>query len=275
MSETTTEAPLNFAQQMAAATKPRNNIGKPEPVSGSLVDTPINIPDLPVGGQIQAAPVPVETPVAPAAVRIGDKTFASVQEAIAFAEKNLAKSEGMQEVLAKMNQPAVTAEPPKPGFEKELATRFFTEPEKAIIELYEKAKLDAKKEVFDEYNDLQTKQKAEAERQANWNKVWDNFYGDNKDLAVTKDAVNFVTEKHWAAIKDMPTEQSFKIIAAETRKMLGIAKQNSLPQTALQSGPAIMPGATGTPFAAPSAATQQTPVDFVSQLKKHQKRGKQ
>lgn len=230
------------------------------------------VPTLTAG--LQAAPEAVpETPAAPL-VKIGDRQFGTVEEAMKYAELELAKATGMQQALDKVGKTTEPPALPKPGFEEELEKQIFVDPKAAIKALYEKSKNDAKTEILEEYTKLEAQKASRQQAEANWKAHWDNFYVAHKDLSENREAVQFITEKNWGVVKDMLPDQANKYIAAEARKVLGLARQTALPTTQLPNTPAVMAGATGNAVTGGPSVTAQKAVDFVNQLKNHQKRSK-
>lgn len=278
--QTTEAAPSNnFASQVRQATQSREyKMGDAFPPitvpAGKKVSPVEALPELPVGGKQDAPPPPAE-----AKIRIGDKEFATYDEAIRYAETSLAKADGIREAAEKFARPteappAIPAKDPMDDFFKEVEDQIFVDPAQAMRKIYAKAVEDTKKLVFDEYKQTKAKEQEEANRQAAWTKTWDDFFVDNKDLSEARELVNYVTETNWGKISDKPLKEALKFVADETRRIGRINREAALPQKTLQQAAAIMAPSTGD-LALPTAeATPKTAVDFIAQLNKHRRRAK-
>lgn len=262
----------NFAQQISTVTtSPEYKSGEP------LLPTGMTLSGGPEDTQLQpgAAPVVPEAPVVVAAkIKIGDQEFSTPEEAVTYAKLLHAKTEGREEALKEFNKPKEEEKPAEPAFESKIADLIFTNPEQAVKEVYLKAKEDAKKEIFDEYNKMQTAEKASAAQQKQWDSTWTGFYDSNQDLAPVRDIVETVVlPKLWNSIKDLPLDKSLPMVEAETRKLLRMTKEASLPKKELYDGPAMMASSsTNNTPAGKSDATSKMALDFISQVRKHGKR---
>lgn len=264
----------SFADQVKQATTSKSYRNAEETMQGSP-DTPILPAGAPQAPSVQPLPkalTPEETKKAK--IKIGMKEFGSYEEAIAYAEREAAKAQGVQETLDKLNKPQEPPAQPEPAFEDELEELIFTKPKEAIKKLYDKAKEDAKKEMLDWYTGEQTKQQQESARQKAWSAHWDNFYQSNQDLTEFKDVVDYVTEKKWADVADIPVNEANEIIAAESRKLLRLQKEAALPSKTLPSSPAIVASSTSGNIPQGSDTTVKSVLDFISQVNKHRKRSK-
>jgi hypothetical protein len=280
----------NFAAQMKQAMAPENRNPQAPPAEAPKAVTAATGPDsmglmgpmgdmeLPMGGQPEPTPVePAPEVKPPAKIKIKGREFDSMEAAYDFVSQEQARLEGKEEVLNKLQQPKEEAkadDPPPTPWEKELADEFFRDPESALRKMYQKAKEDSKKEVFERYNEMTAEQARTQQLETQLKQTWDGFYEQNKDLSSDRDIVDYIVEKNWAEVKDLPSSQSLPIIAEKTRQFLRRNRENSLPQTELSNGPALMAqgsstfrGGQGVPV-----STQEKQLDMISQIRKLDKR---
>lgn len=271
----------NFADQVKqAVSSPSYKMDNTEQFNQNVVKKVQQVPpepgapgipvDLPMGGQ----PTP-EAPKAPAKVKIGGQEFASIEEATIFAEKMLAKAEGKEEALKSLNQKPAEEAPPEKTFFDEIEEEIFVNPKAAIEKLYKKAKEDTEKSVFDKYDSMTKKQKEEAQREAQWTKTMDDFYSENKDLSGFKDAVDYVMERNWSKVADLPVKDALKVVSDEARKLLKLQKEASLPKKELSSEPPHTLSSTLSEPGGTPEATKKNALDFITQLNKMRKRTKE
>lgn len=258
---------MGFAEELSASKTAKSEFTGTEqfnlPAGGAPID-PSAIPAAP-----EATETPAKAPEAPKFVLHG-KEFTDAQEALSYAREQVAKAQGIQETLDKVNL-AKTPEKTEEviSFEQEMETLMFTNPQEAVRRIVDKAKADATKEIKQAYND---------EKQAETNKKqWTSFYKGiaekNPDIADFIELTEtIVTEKNWASIKDLPLEQAAEILADKTRDLLKIRKNATAKQTELPEGPATIPGATGGAPTSTPKATAEKALDFISQIQKHRKR---
>lgn len=238
---------------------------------------PVN-PETPIVATeaIKAEPAVVAAEPAKKLIKIGDKEFDKVEDAIAHAQAieaaALQDKAYVQGVLDSQKKPELTAEQKK-DFYEQFAEKFFQDPVAATKELSEKVKEDLRVE----YNtNMQTQTAAQAAEVQKQN-AWESFFKANPDLSEpeTRDIVqNYVTTKNWNDIKDLSTEKGFEKIAELSRKTLKIAKQAALPTTILSSSPVTTTGAAGELGSGPTQAKTQEKSDFVSEWKQAFKRTK-
>lgn len=258
---------MGFAEELSASKATKSEFTGTEqfnlPPGGDPID-PSAIPAAP-----EAPETPAKAPESPKFVLHG-KEFTDAQEALSYAREQVAKAQGIQETLDKVNL-AKTPETPveTKSFEMEMEELMFTNPQEAVRRIVAKAKEEAETSITKAYRD---------EQQAETNKKqWTSFYKGiaekNPDIADFIELTEtIVTEKNWAAIKDLPLEQAGEILADKTRELLKIRKNATAKQTELPGGPANVPGATGgAPTSTPKATTEKA-LDFISQIQKHRKR---
>ena len=284
-SKSTPPPPVAPAKEAAAQAAP--TVAEAAPAAAS--ETSINASDIlntglptgsaPIEGEVQvqeAAPKAQaqDTPAdkeAPPKIRIAGKEFASMQEAIEYAEAlELAKreddafKEGFKEAKKGDEKPA----PPKKSYIEEAEELLFEDPKKAL----ELVREGVRKEIFEAYDKMTSDQKAEQARQEQLQNLWTSFYAENTDLAEAKDYVDYVLKKNWDKLANKPTAQSLPELAEIARLGLKITKQSALPSKELPNKPATMAGANGYATGTQAPATAKKDVDFISQLNTIRKR---
>lgn len=259
---------MGFTEEVAAAkTAPKTEYAGTEQFSLPSGDAPVEPSNK---AEPAATPAPVEAKTETPKFVLHGKEFTDAQEALAYAREQVAKAQGIQETLDKVNlaKPAETPAETK-SFEQEMEELMFTNPQEAIRKIVEKARIEAETNMTKAYNEAQT---AEANK-----KHWNNFYKGiaekNPDIADFIELTEtIVTEKHWSAVKDLPLEKAAEFLADKTRELLKIRKDATAKTTELPPGPANVPGATGGNPSVPVQATQEKSLDFISQIQKHRKR---
>jgi hypothetical protein len=225
-------------------------------------------PDLPTGGkpvEAEAAPK-AESAVPTPKVVIGDKSFASVEDAVAYvaAQQELANKPKVEPVVA----------PAAPDWTEEAENLIFTDPKAAIKLIYEKAKQDTEENVFKRYDTMTAEQTKAAAAEKNYNNWKDSIVSSNKELQGFEGVRDYIIETSWNEIASLKPEAAAEVVATKTRALLKLQKDAALPQTVLPNGPAIVSGATGGPSASPMGATSAKPLSFIQQVRKHGKRAK-
>lgn len=277
--------PAAGAAEASAATS------KAEPVAAGAAQDGLEIPatitvepGLPTGSKPvdPSQPVVIQEPtlkpgeekpepkVAP--IKIAGKEFTSIDEAIAYAEQleiasreDKAFKEGYEK--GKPAEP-VAAAPKQPDFVEEAEKLMFEDPKKAIQLIVE----GTEKRIFDAYNKLTAEQVQQAEIQKARQETWTDFYKTNSDLADSQEYIQFVMQKNWKQLENLPVDKAMGEIASLARKGLRMTRQAGLPQQELSSKAAVMAGTSGNATSANPEATTSIPVDFITQLNKLRKR---
>lgn len=256
----------DFASEVASA-KPGKSMPAPAPImQGGPMDEPaaqaetLAQPETATETKtsVEATPAPKKT-----TIKIGDEVFESAEEAIQYAtqlQMELAKKDAY-ELGKQAAQPKAEPQAPVKDEFDELGDQIFENPKEALKKLSALAEERAEKRI----------REAQAREQA-IQKTWEGFYSQNQDLVENKDLVDFVLQKNWSEIGNLPVEKSLKILAEKTRSLLSSRKISALPTQELPSAPAVTTTATS------SATTvvkekEENPVDFISQINKHRKRG--
>lgn len=235
-------------------------------------EAPAEEPALP-GGQSQANPA-IQATQAPkeTSVKIGDKTFSSVQEAYIYAREEAAKAQGKLDAMSQMNKPQEVPEITE-AWEAQMEKLMFTNPAEAIKQILAKAKSDTITEVAQQT----ASREAKIQRETIYENLMQTFLTENADLADFRSVIENVVladPAFYASVEHLPWTESKVKIAEQTRKLLKIKAGAEAKTTILNSGAANMPGATGTPGQATSQVTSVPPMDFISQLRKANKRSK-
>ena len=121
--------------------------------------------------------------------------------------------------------------------------------------------------------DIRQEIDSESRRKAAWEKTWQDFYSTNTDLAGLEDVVETVLQRSWGEVANLPTQKSLPLIADRARQMVNKIREGNRPKTTLQAAPALMssPGMTKPQVSRPA---ETKVLDFVHELKNHQRRGR-
>lgn len=269
---------MGFAQELVAARAATTGDAPKAPSASELLSpTPLDgSADKPAGEAAVAPTEPgpvdrvLEQPaiVPKAKVRIGSHEFASVEEAIAYAQ-DLELSTVQQDAYKQGLEAAKAKEPvtPEISIEEEIENELFENP-KAALKKYKDHILKIGLEAI---NAERQKQDAERKQQEVANQTWQTFYEQNADLAEAKRFVQIAWREHQAELAPMSVEKGFKVLAEKTRALLAEARENSRVSKELPSGPAITTSGTGGPTT-PPPEKPKTMLDFISQVNKHRKR---
>lgn len=252
-----TEAPAQQAQTEASQAPPADPMNNGLPIPQYL------------GGEIteqqtvseNAAEVATPAPNPAAKIRIGSQEFTSYDDAMKYAQdleltvlQTDAYNQGKEAATPK------ASEPPVPTIEDTIQDELFTNPKEALQKykqhILETVKADIQKE---------------AKRDADVKAVWNDFYSQNADLANHAEVVQYVVQKNWNEIANIPLPKAAAIVAERSRQMLSGYKQAALPSKEMPTKPAVVAGVSGSPSSGP-AAKPQTALDFVTQLNKLRKR---
>jgi hypothetical protein len=256
---------MSFAAEVAQANASRGEAPPAAPVESAPAPEGLAMPEHGAVHPEQAAEAVQET-VQPAPkqgkIKIGSQVFESPEEAIAYAEemeRTLLQKDAFDQGRLAAEPKPLAVEPEKDEFD-DIESELFEKPKSAIQKIYNKAKEDAKKEM-----------RSEDAKQAEIKNTWDGFYSSNSDLASQREVVDYVLQKNWNTLGHLPVEKSLKMLAEKTREFLGSTKLATLPTRELQSGPAIVPGASSAATTAPAKKESQA-LDFITQVNKLRRR---
>ncbi len=194
-------------------------------------------------------------------IRIGTEVFEDPQDAILYAEelqRQILQKDAYE--MGKKDSQSPKEEAPAKDFFDEIEESFYDKPKEVARKLYEKAKQDAKTEI-------ETARVQEETRR----RTWEGFYSQNQDLVENKDLVEFVLQKNFSDIGNLPAEKALKILAEKTRSLIGSRKESTLPTKELPSVAAVSTSSSGASTAT-GGKKEEGPLDFISQLQKHRKR---
>lgn len=121
--------------------------------------------------------------------------------------------------------------------------------------------------------DIRQEIDSESKRRAAWEKTWQDFYSTNTDLAGLEDVVETVLQRSWGEVANLPTQKSLPLIAERARQMVNKIREGNRPKTTLQAVPALM-SSPGTAPVKNSRPVETKVLDFVHELKNHQRRGR-
>lgn len=184
-------------------------------------------------------------------IYLGGKKFNNVDELAAYTSQLEQEKVRAQYAGATYAQPAVQQQVEKP-----ISELIFEDPEKAL-ELHEQRVIQ--------------KLKAQEQAKQNETQLWNKFYSDNQDLSDDKELVEFVLNKNWDNLRALHPDQAMGKLAELTRKTLSKYRPSNEKKQELPSGVAKT-GPTATQSAPVIQEKVAAPVDFVTQLKKIQKR---
>lgn len=242
----------------------------PAPTTPEAPETPSLAPgQAPVDPVAVAASAPAKEP----SVKIGDKEFSSVQEAYIYAREEAAKAQGKLDAIEQLNKPTEAPAEVQEAWEMQMEKLMFTNPAEAIKQILAKAKSDTITEVAQQTAQTQAK----AQREALYEQTMQTFLTENADLADFRSVIENVVladKAFYDSVAHIPWSEAKIKIADQTRKLLKIKASAEAKTTILPAGPANVPGSTGTPGQATPAVTSSPPMDFISQIKKANKRSK-
>lgn len=184
-------------------------------------------------------------------IYLGGKKFNNVDELAAYTSQLEQDKVRAQYSGATYAQPSAQQQ-----IEKPISELIFEDPEKAL-QLHEQRVIE--------------KLKAQEQAKQNETQLWNKFYTDNKDLSDDKELVEFVLNKNWDNLRALHPDQAMGKLAELTRKTLSKYRPSNEKKQELPSGTAKA-GPTATQSAPVIQEKAAAPVDFVTQLKKIQKR---
>lgn len=190
-------------------------------------------------------------------IAIAGQEFDTPEEALAYAKALFQKEADKQSVDDKENKPDEITE-----LFKNLGDELFVNPEKALMQLFEFAVTAAEQKV----KTGQQKETAEKE-------LWSGFYRSNPELQESRDLVDYVLHRRWDELKDMSANEALAKVAEETRKLLRMSKQATIPTKELSNKDTKFTSATGQQISAPRQEVSKAALDFVSQVNKYRKKG--
>lgn len=201
--------------------------------------------------------VPVVTPEPEELITINGREFKSQSEAIKYAEELERKAEaaelynqGVRDALASgrsVEQPAQAE--PEDNFEE----RFYANPKETLREVQAKATQDALAMI-----------KAEQRKES----LWNTFLSENPDIR-RKDAERILAENYDTIGAMTDVSRAMKVLAQKTRAEYEEIRDLGKPRTELKKGSAqAVSPAGGTPNRVTPQKKDETPLDFISQLKK-------
>lgn len=203
-------------------------------------------------GTASSADAPAEKPII-----VGGKTFKTLEEYTAYAQKIEQEKQGLETIVQKFITPGqgqATAQPPA-STEKKVGDLLFEDPELYAQEVLARA-TKAAKAALDSEN---------ASRD-----YWNDFYQKNPDLKEFTEIVEVQRVKNLKTLEKMTAEEAAQVLAKEAKGYL--AKVRGIPSGGqqLSTTPANMVGASGGPApAAPAMKPKVTSfVDEVRALKK-------
>jgi uncharacterized protein YdcH (DUF465 family) len=202
------------------------------------------------------------------------KDFKSKDEMTNFihqleAEKSSAEAyaKGMKEATLTQMKTQDAEKVDEEKFLRELEDEFFTNPAKTLDTKIKQAEEKAYKRAQEEMAPI--KQQLAAEQQT---KLWEKFYKSNADLAGKEEIVEALVAKYSVdpAYAQLPINEGLEKIAAKARNLLKSERvlENNTVQLASSNRTA------GAGFGKTSASAENTPLDFVSQVRQANRRKK-
>lgn len=235
---------------------------------------PFAFEELPKGTDPVVPEVKAEAPKAAeekkTSIKIGKQVFSTIEEAVEYAKEleraaaeDKAYIEGLKDAQTKVEE--APKEPEEP-LKKKIANKLFEDPEEAIETLRE----TIKQEIRDEYNrSLIEAQKAREAAEAK-KSAWDSFYQQHTDLSApeTREILeNYLLPKLTREGTITPTD-GFEKFADLARKQLRIVKEQAQPTKELPSGPVPTLGTTTNDTSKKASENTDSPVDFITALKR-------
>lgn len=187
-------------------------------------------------------------------IKIGDRTFTSEREAIAFAQElerqqslTEAHAAGIREALEATRIREQAAPEPEDNFEE----RFYANPKETLKEVQARARDEAVAVM-----------RAEQKRE----QLWNQFLGENPDLR-RKDAERILNE-NWdifGKMTDLPKAMS--LLARKTRAEYEEIRELAKPRVELQNrSGAVSPSSAAAPRSVTPAKKEEAPLDFIREF---------
>lgn len=230
---------MGIADNLAASQEARKE-GAPQP-GETQTDFNEGLPqEPPQAAQVgDIAPPAKEEPPAPAQkFKIGDKEFASVEEAMEFAQKLDSKArereafELGQESVKQAQAPEVP-EVPKPSIEEIIQDELFDNPKEALKKYKEHI-----------INEVKSTIKQESTQETQQKQLWDGFYEENPELVEHKELVEYTLERNWSELEAMEAKKGLQELASRTKSTIErIVKTMNPSAEVLPSGSAKVAGA--------------------------------
>jgi len=210
----------------------------------------------------QEAPAEAERESAPDAggeseegpIRIGDQTFKTSKEAIAYAERlerekllTEAHAAGVREALEATRQPVQPEPEPEDNFEE----RFYANPKETLKEIQARARDEAIQAI-----------RAENQRE----KMWGEFLEQYPDIR-RKDAER-VLQENWDSIGKMTNvPEAMKVLARKVRSEYEEIIERTKPRTVLADKKQVVSAGGGAPKSVTPQKKDDRPLDFASQIR--------
>ena len=270
---------MSFANevQVMKSVKTESELKADNAVAAAANEAPAQPDFPPVAGKqeeaSEAAPEPAKEAVEPTPAaevkpakeqkkwKIGDQVFTNEEDALKYAQDlhlSMVQQEAYQQGLIDAKPKEEPAK--KPTIEDEVEAKLFENPKEALAQYKDYIVATVKDDI-----------KAEAKAEASRREVWTNFYESNADLAESRELVEFVLQKNWKELGNLPYEKSLNLLAEKTRAVLTSYKEAKLPSKELQSGTVQTTGASTPPTTVVLKKPDPT-LDFISQLNKHRRR---
>jgi len=194
-------------------------------------------------------------------ILIGGRTFTNEADAIAYAreleaERTASNSyrQGLQDATAQApGNPASAPAAPEDKNEK-----FYEDPQAFIAE-------QVKKAADDGYNRAIT----EVDQRTQKENLWNEFYGQNPELKSKDKLVQSILQENWDTLAHMKDHKAaMKILAKKTKDTLRSWLEEEKPQETLAN--AQIGASPGSQSQVTPQKVEEKPLDFISQLRKHQ-----
>ncbi len=231
------------------------------------------------GQALEAAPETQEELVIPppkpdvkkTPVKIGNKTFDTVEEAMAFAENEFNEAEKSKAYVKGKEDALKPAEVVKPAEKKKIlkiAEKLFENPDEAFEELEAHFA-----EMADKRAEARDNQKSEVQLKADQiKKDVDNFYKENSDLADWQDEVNLVCTKNNAYLMGLPKDKIASEAARLSREYVESVKERALPRQTLPSKAVVTPSGGAKSTTATNIPATQKSISFAQQVRSTNRR---
>ena len=231
-------------------------VGGPQNLAASPAE------EIPAEGT-EVTPTPVAATPAEAPIQIGNQTFATSQEAFAYAEKIEQESTQndmyRQGVLDAQNQQQVPQNV-TPKAEENFEEAFYADPQKFLADRDAKIAASVEEKIMGQIE--QTKKS---------DKIWDEFYKENPDLRVSDRLVRSILNDNWNVLGNMPDGRAaMRIVAQKTRAEIRTYTEAAAPQQVLQNT-----GTGASPGGQTNVTTEKTPIKslgFVDQVRNLQEK---
>lgn len=221
----------------------------------------------PTGGEAAAQDL---SPAAEDPIQIGDRTFATQAEALAFARESLRESEHQRAIVEAYNtgltergvQSVQPAAPAAPADDPKWEERFYSNPKATLKEFADTIRKEVRTEVLSTVNTQSEEQK-----------LWSEFFTRHPDLEGFQEDATTILNRYDKEVRALVStkgkEQGMDFLAQKTRAKFEEYNERRKPTRALPNGGAGTVPSTQTNVTNKNAPKEEKPLSFVEQIRQN------